>query len=114
MDADKIARALGAGPHSRLPASFYCNLVLMPSRRSLRESVRAYKAKAAGLKTPACRFAAVSSLRSAAITDYCTGASGGGVTAAAGWLRGAAVPRSANGTQETLTSPLTKVWQAMR
>src|SRR5260370_40836941 len=109
MDADKIARSLGAGAHSRLPAAVYCNLVLMPSRRSLRESVRAYKAKPAGLKTPACRFAAVSSLRSAAITDYCTGASGGGVTAAAGGRRASAVPRSAHGTQQTLTSPLPKV-----
>ena len=42
---------------------------------------------------------------------YCAGASGEGVAASA---CGAAARRSASGTQDTLTSPLRKVWQAMR
>ena len=46
---------------------------------------------------------------------YCAGVSDGGVTTAvSGSLRGAVARRSANGTQDTLTSPFRKVWQAMR
>jgi hypothetical protein len=75
-------------------------------------AARARACKAASLKP--IRSGAFS-LRNAVITDYRADVSGGGVTAtASGWLRGAAAPRSANGTQDTLTSPFTKVWQAMR
>jgi hypothetical protein len=81
----------------------YCNPLLMPPAAidGLRPSIK-------GPALGGC-------YRAGSASCYGTGGSdGAAASTGSGSLRGTDAWRSASGTQDTLTSPLTKVWQAMR